>query len=168
MKILFICLSNICRSPYCEYVFKKLLEDYPKVKEQIEWVRSSAVLNKSKMIHPNAVLALRREGFDDEYIFSHKPSFKWLDMKRYKDADVIVGMAKMHKCLMPLLYRKKYVNISEFAGDPYMAVKDPYLKKDIETYYATMDTLKSYLVKYLDKQEKMLDGETAATEKNSK
>jgi hypothetical protein len=33
-------------------MLKKLVEDYPNAKEKIEWVKSSAVFNKSKKIIP--------------------------------------------------------------------------------------------------------------------
>ncbi len=98
-------------------------------------------------------MSLRREGFDDEYIFSHKPSFKWLDMKRFKEADLIIGMSKAHKMLTPLCYQKKYINMSEFAGEGYKAVPDPFLMKDINDYYAVMDTLKALLIKGLERIE---------------
>lgn len=148
-KILFICSSNICRSPYCEYVLKRLLEEHPKAAEKATCIGSSAVLNQSFKIHPKAVLALRREGFDDEYIYSHKPKFKWFDVKRFKEADVIVGMSMAHKRMTPLAFKKKFTTLSQLVGDEYAPVRDPYLMKDINDYYAVMDTLKNYLERYV-------------------
>lgn len=108
MKILFVCSSNVCRSPYAEYVFRRMVEQSPVLSAAGIEVSSSAVFNKSKEIFPKAVVSLQREGFDKDYILSHKPSFKWCDMKRFKDADVIIGMSKMHKWLTPLAYRKNF------------------------------------------------------------
>lgn len=50
MKILFICMSNICRSPYCEYVFRKTVEEDSVLSHNVEWVKSSAVFNRSEEV----------------------------------------------------------------------------------------------------------------------
>lgn len=154
MKILFICSSNICRSPYCEYMLKKLLEEHPVAASKIEWIKSAAVLNPSSQIHPKARLALKREGFDEKYIDSHVPAFKWFDRQRFKEADIIVGMTVWNMLCLPLKYWRKYVSISTLATGRYKSVPDPYLMKDMEDYYKVMDILKDYLIKYVDKLDK--------------
>ena len=45
MKILFVCSSNICRSPYCEYVFKRMVQSDPRLAQKVTWIRSAAVFN---------------------------------------------------------------------------------------------------------------------------
>lgn len=153
MKILFVCASNICRSPFCEYMLKRELETRPNAAHRVEWVRSAAVLNPSARIHPKAELALSREGFDKEYVLQHKPAYLLFDYKRFKEADVIIGMIKLHKWLLPVWLHKKFTTISELVDGEYKGVPDPYLMKDMNDYYAVMDTLKDYVVRYADKLE---------------
>lgn len=157
MKILFVCSSNICRSPFCEYVMRRELENRPLLRGKVEWVKSAAVLNPSIAIHPKARKALKREGFSDEEISRHRPAFKWFRPGRFKDADVIVGMSKLNKPFVPFWWHKKFTTISELVDGKYTEVPDPWLYKDIERYYAVMDRLKDYVVRYLDKLEKEVE-----------
>lgn len=154
MKILFICASNICRSPFCEYYFKRMVENDSELAEKVESVRSSAVFNKSKRIHPNAVQALKREGFEEDYILSHKPTFKWTDKHLFEDADYIVGMSKKNKWFLPVKYKKNFTTLSEFATGEYKVVVDPFLMKTVEEYNAVMDQIKDYLEKLAEKIKK--------------
>ena len=68
MKILFVCMSNICRSPYCEYVFRRIADNDGVLSKNITWIKSAAVFNKSFHINSKAKTALLREGFTEEEI----------------------------------------------------------------------------------------------------
>jgi len=150
MNVLFVCSSNICRSPYCEFMFRKMIINDDKLSKEDIKVSSSAVFNKSKEIFPKAVVALKKEGFADEEIKSFKSSFKWFDMSRFKEADIIIGMSHMHKMLTPIKYRKKYMTLSEAAIGEYKGIPDPFLYKTQEEYDKVMDVLKDYLKKFFD------------------
>ena len=52
MKILFVCSSNVCRSPYAEFVFRRLVAQSPVLSAAGIEVSSSAVFNKSGSIFP--------------------------------------------------------------------------------------------------------------------
>ncbi|MDE6758768.1 MAG: hypothetical protein K2J89_05785 [Clostridia bacterium] len=149
MKILFICMSNICRSPYCEYVFRRIVENDEILKENIEWVKSSAVFNKSRVINSKAILALRREGFEEDYILAHRPTYKWGKGRKYfEEADIIIGMTRSNAYFLPRKYRGKFVLLSQLASGEYRPIPDPVLIKDQNKYYAAMDEIKNYLVEY--------------------
>lgn len=149
MKILFICMSNICRSPYCEYVFRHIVENDETLKENIEWVKSSAVFNKSRVINSKAILALKREGFEEEYIRAHRPTFKLGKGRKYfEEADVIIGMTRSNAFFLPRKYRKKFLLLSQIAKGEYIPIPDPVLIKDQNKYYEAMDEIKNYLVEY--------------------
>lgn len=75
MKILFVCSSNVCRSPYAEFVFRRIVAGSPVLSAAVTDVSSSAVFNKSNTIFPKAVVSLEREGFKKEEILAFKPSF---------------------------------------------------------------------------------------------
>lgn len=152
MKILFICMSNICRSPYCEYVFRRIVQDDPILSKNIEWIKSSAVFNKSFRINPKSVKVLLEEGFDRDYVLAHRPTFKWGRGREYfKEADIIIGMTRSNKVFLPIKYWKKFTLLSELASGEYKAIPDPVLIKDPQKYRRAMDEIKGYLTAYADK-----------------
>ncbi len=151
MKILFVCSSNICRSPFCEYVFRRAVNSDPELASKVESVRSAAVFNRSFRIHPKARLALLREGFSEEEIAAHKPAFKWGDGYLFREADLIIGMTRMNKIALPLRYHKKFVTLSEYVDGYYTTIPDPFLMKNIDDYYAVMDLIKGFLTKLAEK-----------------
>ncbi|MDE5991014.1 MAG: hypothetical protein K2H36_05480 [Clostridia bacterium] len=142
-------MSNICRSPYCEYVFRHIVENDEILKENIEWVKSSAVFNKSRVINSKAILALQREGFEEDYILAHRPTYKWGKGRKYfEEADIIIGMTRSNAYFLPRKYRGKFVLLSQLASGEYRPIPDPVLIKDQNKYYAAMDEIKDYLVEY--------------------
>lgn len=149
MNILFVCSSNVCRSPYCEFWLRRLVESDEKTKGKVN-VSSSAVFNRSKNIFPRAVDVLVREGFDKDEVLAHKPSYK-TDKQRYEEADVIIGMSKTHGLLTPHKYRKKYHTLSEIAVGKYKPIPDPFLATSQKAYDKTMVVLKEYVQKYFEK-----------------
>ena len=145
-NVLFVCSSNVCRSPYCEFMLRRMIDNDEELRGKVD-VCSSAVFNRSKSIFPKAVDVLKREGFDESAILAHKPSFK-TDKERFEKADVIIGMSHMHKLLTPRKYRKKYVTLSEAATGKYAPVPDPFLATSQKEYDKTMAVLKSYVESY--------------------
>ena len=145
-NVLFVCSSNVCRSPYCEFMLRRMIDNDDELRGKVD-VCSSAVFNRSKSIFPKAVDVLKREGFDESEILAHKPSFK-NDKERFEKADVIIGMSHMHKLLTPRKYRKKYVTLSEAATGKYAPVPDPFLATSQKEYDKTMTVLKSYVESY--------------------
>ncbi len=159
MKILFVCSSNVCRSPFAELVFRRIVKNSPVLSRKNIEVSSSAVFNRSKVIFPKAAVSLKREGFSEEEIAAFKPSFKWTEPEKFRDADVIVGMSKMHKWLTPRKYRKKFVTLSEAAEGKYTPIPDPFLYKSQEEYDKVMSVIKVYLEELAAKLEKAVSEE---------
>lgn len=151
MKILIICSSNICRSPFAELYLRRKVNNDNILRDKVQWIKSSAVLNKSKKIHPKASLALQKEGFALAEIDAHKPSFVHIDRIRFEEADIIIGMSKTHKILLPKRYRKKFFTLSEVAVDSYIKIPDPYLLKSQDLYDKAMEPIKEYLDIYAEK-----------------
>ena len=92
MKILIVCSSNTCRSPYAEFIFKRLVSESDVLKKNIESVTSSAVFNQSRAMHPKTYALLLEEGFAKEELDAFKPDFILKDRKKFDEADVIIGM----------------------------------------------------------------------------
>lgn len=155
MKILFVCASNICRSPYCEFLFKRMMQEDEKLAACVEKVSSAAVFNRSFKIHPKARIALKRENFTDEQIDTHKPRYIFSAYKDFKEADLIIGMENFNKHFTPFWFRKKYKSLSEVAEGKYVRVEDPFLMKNMEDYFKVMDTIKDYLEKF---KKNIIDG----------
>lgn len=154
-NVLFVCSSNVCRSPYCEFMLRRMIENDEDLKGRVN-VCSSAVFNRSKNIFPKAVDALKREGFEESVIHAHKPSFK-TDKERFEKADVIIGMSRMHGLLTPRKYRKKYVTLSEAATGKSSPVPDPFLATSQQSYDKTMLVLKGFVTQYFSKLKSLLE-----------
>lgn len=151
MKILFVCMSNICRSPYCEYVFRRIVDNDGVLGKNITWIKSAAVFNKSFHINSKAKTALLREGFTEEEIDAHVPLFKYGQGRKYFDqADIIIGMTRSNKVFLPLKYHKKFALLSTLATGEYKAIPDPVLIKNQDEYHRAMDEIKYYLEKYAE------------------
>lgn len=160
-KVLFVCASNVCRSPYCEYMFRRMVEQDEVLKGKVS-VRSSAVLNQMKRIDPKTKAALEREGFTAEECDAHKPGVFYRDGEKFREADIIIGMTKAQKLLLTLVspgWAKKFVTLSEAAGYDYKAIPDPWLEKDMDQYFEAMNTIKGYLEEYFEKLKEELSSE---------
>lgn len=131
-----------------------MTEQDAELASKVESVRSAAVFNRSRRIHPKARLALLREGFTEEEIDAHRPAFKWGDGRLFKEADVIIGMTKMNKVALPLRFHKKFVTLSEYVDGSYTTIPDPFLMKSLDDYFVVMDLIKGFLVKLADKIKK--------------
>ncbi len=169
MKILLGCSSNVCRSPFAEFVFRRLVQQSPILSSAGIEVGSSAVFNRSKYIYPKAVVSLEREGFSREEVLAHKPAYKGTDKQRFEEADVIIGMSKIHRALTPHKYRHKFVTLSEAATGKYTPIPDPFLYPSQNEYDKVMSVIKKYLTLYAEKLERELtpataDGEDAEPE----
>ena len=150
MNLLFVCASNVCRSPYCEYLFRRMAEEDPLPGQDLA-VRTSAVINHRKEMDPKTKAALIREGFSPEQCDAHRPGWQPLDREKFREADVIIGMTKAQKWFLFPAWRKKFVTLSEAATGSYTPIPDPWLIKDMDEYFAVMDEIKGYLTRYYEK-----------------
>lgn len=148
MKVLFVCSSNICRSPYCEFRFRKIMEENPKLAEKVSEVNSGAVFNISTKLHKKAYQCMLEEGYDESILKAHRAKYIWFNYKMFKDADVIIGMTRWHKWCLPFSLRKKYINLSEVGGGEYFAIPDPFLAKSQVNYNKCMEIVGTYVDLY--------------------
>lgn len=87
IKIEFVCLGNICRSPMAEFVFRKMAEEAG-VGELFE-VSSSATSREEdgNPVYPPAARKLREKGIDCSGKFARQLTRKVLDA-----SDYVIGM----------------------------------------------------------------------------
>lgn len=151
MKVLFVCSSNVCRSPYCEFRFKRILSQNERLNSIITEVNSGAVFNISFKLHKKAYDCMVAEGYDPEMLKAHRAKYIWFNLRLFKESDVIIGMTRWHKWCLPFGLRKKYVNLSEVAGDKYKAIPDPFLAKSQDEYNKCMSIVGDYVDRYANR-----------------
>ena len=147
MNILFICSSNACRSPYCEFVFRRLVDSDPDLSGTIT-VRSAGVLNPVFGMDHRTRNALLLEGFSKEETDAFHSTFSWTHPNRFREADVIIGMTKSHGRFLLPTWKRKFTTLSEAATGTYTAFPDPWFEPRMKPYLAAMEELKGYLEQY--------------------
>lgn len=159
MKILIVCSSNVCRSPYAEFWLKKLTNESDVLTKNIEWIKSAAVFNESKKIFPKTKKCLLMDGFSEEEIDSFTPTFAKKHEELLCDADIIIGMTYSHKKMLPVKYQEKFYSLSEVSYGKYTAIPDPFLTLSFKKYRRTMDIIKDCIVKYAKNLEEKFTNE---------
>ncbi|MHA1846703.1 MAG: arsenate reductase/protein-tyrosine-phosphatase family protein [Promethearchaeota archaeon] len=154
IRILFICNGNICRSPYAEMRFEKMLSDELDCGKKI--LVSSGGFIKNKQIHDFTRDALLDVGVSISRIEKFCPKALRKENKHYlENADLILAMGKMHiSVLLAKKYRHKAFLLSELNNDDLMEIEDPALIKSKDRYWKLlfgMDKYLSSLVKLLKK-----------------
>ncbi len=148
MKILIVCSSNVCRSPYAEFQLKRIVENNDILKSNIEWIDSSAVFNRSKEIFPKTKTCLLNDGFTEDEIAKFKPSYIKDNIKPFEEADIIIGMTKSHKFFLPKQFKHKYKSLNEVAYGKYKAIPDPFLTHSMDKYSEYMLVIKKAIIQY--------------------
>jgi protein-tyrosine-phosphatase len=156
VRILFVCLTNICRSPYAEYVFGRMVREDARLSPRIDWVKSGAVSFMSGRVSRKARSCLIREGFPPDTVDRHRPRMWLFALDRFAAADLIIGMTRLQRWLLPCWWRGKYVTLSEAATGSYVPIPDPALKGP-EEYDAAMLVIKGYLGRLKERLPMLID-----------
>lgn len=125
MKILFVCLGNICRSPLAEGVMKKMCAD-----RGLDWEIDSAGLidyHKGELPDPRMMTTAERHG----YRLTHRSRpVKTADFEKF---DYIIGMSdyintRIVRDAPHVPFHAKIKNVAEFfiETEDYDEVPDPY------------------------------------------
>ena len=122
MKIMFVCLGNICRSPMAEYIFKSMDIDNKYI------VKSSGISDEEygNDIYPPAKAILSKNNIIFDKHFAHK-----ITREEYEESDYIVVMEDYHK-----------TRLNSMFGDSNKVIK--LLEKDIEDPWYTGNFDKVY------------------------
>lgn len=150
MKLLFICSSNVCRSAYSYFTFKRFIEEDDDLKKIVNKLDSAAVFNRSSRIFGKTAKTLLAEGYSKEDIDNFKPRYIKDHLDLFAEADIIIGMTKSHYMMLPKEYKAKYINLSEAAGHEYKAIPDPWLRLTQKRFNKDMKIIYDYLVEYKD------------------
>ena len=122
MKIMFVCLGNICRSPMAEYIFKSLDKDSNFI------VSSSGISDEEygNDIYPPAKDILDKNNIKYDSHFAHK-----ITKEEYDEADYIIVMEDYHKSRLNNIFgdNKKVLKLLD------KDIEDPWYTGNFEKVY---------------------------------
>ena len=135
MKVLFVCLGNICRSPMAEAVFRQMLREEG-LDQQIKV--QSAATSHWEVGHPPHKGTL--DMLKSHHISSEGLVATQVQPKDFEEYDYIIGMDRQNisdlKTLAPLVYQDKiFPFLSVVPECSYQEVPDPYYTGDFELTY---------------------------------
>ena len=135
IKICFVCLGNICRSPMAEFVFKKLVHDQGL--EQYFTITSLGTSNEEygNTIHPGTVKELKRHHIP--YTMHYAKQLERDDYFKFE-----FSSDPLHK-----VYR--FLDFTPLKRDIY----DPWYTLDFESTYNDIEMASRYLLQYLLEKE---------------
>ena len=135
IKVLFVCLGNICRSPMAQFVLKKLADD----KGLSDYIKidSAATESYNEMVHAGIyyatkeILKAKHIPFDEHYSrrirtedYTHSDYILAMDQSNIEDIQSILGKDNEHK-----IYR-----LLDFTDTP-RNLKDPWYTGNFDECY---------------------------------
>ncbi len=151
IKVLFVCLGNICRSPMAEYVLKDMVK-----KEGIEekfYIDSAATIAEEigNPVHNGTRKKLNEEGIE---CGNHKA--RRITKQDYEEFDYIIGMEERNieniKKIVGNDTEHKIYRLLDFSNKP-RNIADPWFTGDFDTtYHDITEGLKAFL-QYIKEKE---------------
>jgi protein-tyrosine phosphatase len=133
VKVMFVCLGNICRSPMAEFVFKDLVK-----KKGIDdkfYIQSAATSNEEigNSVHPGTRNLLKRLGISTDGKYAVK-----LSKSDYDNYDYFIGMESYNIRNMKRILgddkENKIYRFLDFSDNP-RDIADPWYTGDFESTY---------------------------------
>ncbi len=146
LRVIFICGGNICRSPYAEMKFEKMLSDTGCSKKVI--VSSGGfIIQRDVYLHFLTERALKEAGVSEERIKRHKPRH----VRNHKDemdaVDLILSPTKtIIETLLPRKYWHKAFLMSEIDDGAQVNIEDPAPIQDYDEYMKIIVQIDPFLV----------------------
>lgn len=151
IKVMFVCLGNICRSPMAEFVFKDMVK-----KQGLEekfYIKSSATSSEEigNDIHFGTKDKLTQKGIP----FERRKATR-LKAEDYKKYDYIIGMEESNirniKNIVGEDEENKIYRLLDFSNDP-RDIADPWYTGNFETTYNDIVEGCTNFLLYLKEQE---------------
>lgn len=132
VKILFVCLGNICRSPMAEYIMKDLVK---KAGLDNRFVIASAATSREEIGNP--VYPPARRKLAEHGIGCEEHAARQLVSRDYDRFDLLIGMDHANIRNMQRICggdtEGKIHLLMEYSGKPGKEVSDPWYTDDFET-----------------------------------
>lgn len=156
IKILFICLGNICRSPMAEFVMKDMVE---KKGLQHRFYIASAATSTEEIgnpVHPGTRNKLKQYGISTAG--KHAVQLKKAD---YRDYDYLIGMEERNLINMRRITGgdpdEKMYRLLDFSSHP-RDIADPWYTGNFDLTYGDIVEGCEALLSYLESQKKFNKG----------
>lgn len=133
IKVMFVCLGNICRSPMAEFVFKDIVKKQGLEKEF--YIKSSATSYEE--IGNNIHYGTRNKLIQKGISFENRKAIR-LKSEDYKKYDYIIGMENSNikniKRIVGEDYENKVYKLLDFSNNP-RDIADPWYTRNFEITY---------------------------------
>ena len=146
MKILFICLGNICRSTMAEFVLKDMIRQ-----KGLDWEIASAATSREEIghdTHPGTKIKLREMGVP----FTPRKA-RQITKEDYHHYDLLIGMDKHNLISMKRFYgddpENKLCLLADFTDRP-RDIADPWYTGNFDaTYEDVKDGCEGLIKQYI-------------------
>lgn len=144
MKVIFVCLGNICRSPMAEFICKNLLEKkYQQIKLDVDSAGTSG-WNDGKGVHTGTALKLKENKINYEGFVSKKLTKKLFDAN---DIVFVMDNSNYRDVIEEFKDKSKVVKITNYlTKSKYNEVPDPWYTHNFdETYNILNEAIDNFL-----------------------
>lgn len=148
-RIIIVCNGNISRSPYIEYVMKKLIkEKYPKLEDSVT-IESMGILYPNVKMNHLTEHYLVKEGYSEKEIEQHVPRY-WEDYpEAHENASIFITVTGEQAQYLNFYYPGKAFMLSYVAEEKFENIIDPAVHRaDAEKLFMIM---KDFTIEVVEK-----------------
>ena len=144
LKFVFVCSGNIIRSPYAEFIAKKIFNSKKILNIIIE---SGACFYQNSSLIEFTIKWLKKSGISEKEIYSHTPRLISNFEQEFADTDIFIGMTRDHLDYLNGYFPKKQsFLLKEIVLDKNEDVLDPYFEPKLEN--RIMMDLKELIIQF--------------------